>query len=331
MVTPDYSLDVDYVTDLDAAGLMDQVLDETFPLWGDGLDRRAYGLWNQAQRRTRWGRDRLTRVGLVDSGRGAVLASAKRYLFDAVLDGAHVPVLGLGAVFTAADQRGRGLAPKLVDRMVADAAERGCRLALLFSEIGEDYYARLGFSAVPRRMWTLTVPPTDRGAPATMVRTADPTDLPEMAALSMSGAATTGAQFAIVRSPEWLDFAVTRRRLCAGFGPDGMRQVEVLVAEEGYRVAAYIVVSRGPGGVVLEDCADRDPSGARIGALLEALVERDPSQPDRSLRAWLPEGLRPPQLHVEDAGAASDIMMFRAISGDAAVPTDVVYWPLDVF
>lgn len=302
--------------------LLEQVLDHTYGLWGDGLSRKAYGLWNLAQVKTGWGKANLSRVGLVEGDQ--VVASAKRYLFDAFVGGQPARVLGIGAVFTPDARRGQGLAPRLIEAMIADGQARGCSVAVLFSEIGADYYTRFGFTVVPRRMVTIDVPHTRRGAPATMVRVADPLDFPEISALSMTYA--QDASFALKRTPDLIEFGITRRRLRAGLGPSGLRQVEVFVAEEGYRAAAFIIVSRGPEGVVLEDCGDRDPTGARIGALLEAYVERDPSRPDRTLRAWLPAGLHPPQVRLSAPFDAPEIMMVRGMT-----TTLPVYWPLDVF
>ncbi len=315
------------------SSLLEQVLDDTYGLWGDGLSRKAYGLWNLAQMKTRWGKENLARVGLVEGDR--VMVSAKRYLFDAVIAGHPTRVLGIGAVFTPESRRGQGLAPRLVEAMIADGKARGCTVALLFSEIGAAYYTRLGFTAVPRQMVTIDVPHTRRGAPATMVRAADPLDFPEIAAVSMTYAMK--ASFALNRTPDLIEFGIMRRRLRAGLGPAGLRQVEIYVAEEGYRAAAFIVVSRGPEGVVLEDCGDRDPSGARIGALLEAYVERDPSQADRTLRAWLPDGLHPPQVRFSAPFDAPEIMMVRHLPTDASGPPLIspaphpTWWPLDVF
>ena len=55
----------------------EQILDLTYPLWGEGLTRQAYGSWNRGQMSTPWGRTHLERVALVDAGQ--VLSSAKRY------------------------------------------------------------------------------------------------------------------------------------------------------------------------------------------------------------------------------------------------------------
>jgi predicted N-acetyltransferase YhbS len=305
--------------------LLDQVLDDTYSLWGDGLTRRAYGQWNLAQMKTAWGKAHLHRVGLVEGDE--VVVSAKRYLFDGLVDGRPEKLLGIGAVFNPERRRGRQLAPRLIEQMLADGRARGCTLAVLFSEIGAPYYERLGFTVIPRTLVTIDIPRTRRGAPGTMVRAVTPADLPEIASISMTY--TSGAGLALDRTPEFLEFTLARRRLRAGLGPSGLRTLEVFVAEEGYRAAAYVVVSRGPEGVVLEECGDRDPRGSRIGAMLEALVERDPSNPDRTLRAWLPPGLHPPQVQLLDPTPATEVMMVRSLS--CAPVNHSVWWSTDVF
>jgi hypothetical protein len=48
-----------------------------------------------------------------------------------------------------------------------------------------------------------------------------------------------------------------------------------VVADEGSEAAAYVIVSVvGNLWWTLEDCGDRDPAGARVGALLQALLAR---------------------------------------------------------
>lgn len=320
---------------------LEQVLDDTYPLWGEGLSRRAYGQWNLAQTKTAWGRGHLCRVGLVEGDE--VVASAKRYLFDALTEGKPAKALGIGAVFTPERHRGHGLAPQLIDQMLVDGAARGCTIAVLFSEIGTPYYERLGFTVVPRTLVTIDVPRTRRGAPGTMVRAVAPGDLPEISSISMTYA--KDAPFALDRTAEFIEFGLARKRLRAGLGPLGLRELEVFVAEEGYRAAAYIVVSRGPEGVVLEECGDRDPRGSRIGAMLEAYLERDPSNPDRTFRAWLPAGLHPPQLQLLNPTPATEVMMVRTLSesplphcliaplphSPEALSPHAQWWHIDVF
>lgn len=310
--------------------LAEQVFDATFPMWGDGLSRHAYGRWNEAQMRTAWGRAHLHRVGLVDAGQ--VVASAKRYLFDVVLNGQPASMVGIGAVFTPAPFRGRGLAPALIERMLEDAAVRGCAGAVLFSEIGADYYARLGFVEVPRRLVTVDVPRSRRGAPGTMVRSLEPADLPEIA--DITDRWSSGAGLALARSSALIEYAITRRRLRAGFGPQGLRHLEAFVSEEGHKPVSWVVVSHGPEGTQLEDCGDRDPSGARVGAMLEALAERDPASDDRTFSAWFPGSMRPPQMRISEPFRPAEIMMVKAIGAATNLPQTNLetYWPtLDIF
>src|SRR5687768_10298708 len=69
--------------------LLEQILDLTFPIWSEGLARAAYGQWNRAQLRTAWGRDHLHRLALVAAD-GTLLATLKRYRYDARLDGREI-------------------------------------------------------------------------------------------------------------------------------------------------------------------------------------------------------------------------------------------------
>ena len=308
----------------------EHILDGTYPIWGEGLSREAYSRWNRAQLATPWGREHLCRMATVDES-GDVLASAKRYDFVGSAGGERVRILGIGAVFTPEARRGRGHARTLMEMMMSDAARRGCTLALLFSEIGPAYYEAMGFQAVPQRRITLEASPVN-GSPAMLVRSGDADDLPVMAEISARYAAD--AAFALERSPELIAFGLARRRLLAGLGPPGLRDVEFFVTEEAHRPAAYVVITRGPRGRFLEDCGDRDPTGARIGAMLQVLAAREPAEAPLRVTGWLPASLRPPQVRVVLDEPASDIMMVRSLSEDPkALPvlTPSVYWPLDLF
>src|SRR5690242_10771270 len=117
------------LTPVDAA-LHDQILDDTYPLWHDGLTRERYALYNRGQMQTRWGSRALSRVALVD--RGHLLASAKRYDLTMQIDGRAAPTLGIGAVFTPLKQRRHGYAAQLIESLCTEARAAGARLALLF-------------------------------------------------------------------------------------------------------------------------------------------------------------------------------------------------------
>jgi GNAT superfamily N-acetyltransferase len=308
-------------------GILTEVLDGTYPIWGEGLSRDAYEKWNRAQTETIWGRANLRRVALLDGGR--VLSSAKQYDLEALTGGRRIRVLGIGAVFTDPSLRGQGHAAALIDAMIADARARGSELALLFSEIGASYYERLGCAVVPQRVPTIEVI-RKPGAPAALVRAGEPTDLDAIA--EISARARHGAAFALDRTAPFIAFMLARKRLLAGLGPAGLRSVEFFVTEEAYRAVAYVVISRGPHGAFLEDCGDCDPTGARIGAMLQVLDAREPAEPPLRCRASIPPGLVPPQWRVISDAAAEEIMMARSLGEDRAiVPSQTVYPHLDVF
>jgi hypothetical protein len=241
-------------------------------------------------------------------------------------------VLGIGAVFTPPELRGQGQARIIIEEMCAQGARDGVGWALLFSEIGASYYEPLGFAALPRSIVTVVVKEKP-GAPATFVRAGETTDLPFIAELSATY--SHGASVALDRTADLIGFGIARRRLLAGLGPPGLRHAEFFVAEEGHRPAAYVVITRGPSGVVLEECGDRDPTGARLGSMLQVLHAREPSLKQEPLRGWLPLSLRAPQMIVLDESPAAEIMMLRRIGAASSVSVDtagpVTYWQTDVF
>src|SRR6266496_4384873 len=250
---------------------LQQVLDHSHPWWHDGLSRAAYGRYYAAQLATPWGRGHLQRLALVD--RGEVLASAKLYTFDAILDAAPVRIAGIGALFTAPSHRGRGHARAIVERLLERAAADGAGLALLFSIIGADYYAHLGFEAIPTPNLSLRViEDSRRGAPMTLVRAGEDRDLAGIVALGRVRAERYRVH--LDRDRDFLHFAIVRKRLLAGLSPAGVREVQFFIAEEGASAVAYVVLTVRGGAWVLEECGDRDPAGARVGAILRSEERR---------------------------------------------------------
>jgi GNAT superfamily N-acetyltransferase len=310
--------------------LLESILNLTFPIWNDGLARPAYAQWNAAQLRTRFGRERLHRFALVDDD-GRLLATAKRYRFDAHLDGRNGFVSGIAAVCTPAELRRRGHATAIIEQLVDAERGGGAMAAALFSEIGPAFYERLGFQPVALDEVTVNVE-VKAGSPAMLVRAGDERDIPAIAALHEVRAA--GARFALSRTVPLIQYAIAKKRLMAGLGPAGLRQVEFYVAEEGASAVAYVVLSVSANGWTLEEAGDRDPAGARLGAMLQVLVAREPSQRVPLIRAWWPRSFPvPPQLRLSDRSDSRDLLMVRPFV-DLPRPLttdDVFYWRSDYF
>jgi predicted N-acetyltransferase YhbS len=315
--------------------IFDRILDDTYPLWNDGLTRLAYGRFYAAQIGTPWGRKHLQRFALVEGDE--VAASAKLYRFDAVRDGQPIQVAGLGAIFTTPAARGRGAARELIglllERAVADRAD----LALLFSEIGPEYYARLGFEAIATKDVQLRVTESTRhGAPMTMVRGGDDRDLADIVAQGVTRAEPY--RFHLTRERDLVHFAIARKRLFAGLSPPGVRAVHFFIAEEGASAVAYIVITVQGEAWTIEEMGDRDPSGARVGAILQTLIARAPAEKRPSIRAWLPNGFLPPQLTIVGETPSIEVMMIKPLNDRARgtlswplASQDVMYWRSDMF
>jgi GNAT superfamily N-acetyltransferase len=307
---------------------LERILDTTFPVWHDGLTRKAYGQLNDAQTRTSWGGQHLHRVALVDES-GALLSSAKRYRLRGVLRGRPVLVCGIGAVFTAPDVRGRGYASELVTRLVREERQAGADLAMLFSEIGAAFYERLSFQTVPLDEVSLAVHRKD-GAPAMLVRAGGESDLPALASMHATRAAASS--FTLQRDPSYIQFSLAKKRLRAGLAPPGVRHVEFYVAEEGASAVAYVILSINEHGWTLDEAGDRDPAGARLGAMLQVLVAREPSAVQPPIRAWWPRAFPvPPQMTMTRTGQARDQLMMRPLADIPLPDDDVFYWRGDVF
>ena len=309
--------------------LLERIFDLTYPIWNEGLSRKAYGQWNVAQSRTPWARERFRRFALVDGD--AVLASLKRYRHNVRLFGRDGWMSGLGAVFTPPDSRRRGHASELIERVLAQDKADGALVSCLFSEIGAAFYERLGFATVPLDEVTVNVR-AKAGAPAMLVRAGAESDLPALAAMHQVRA--SGAPFAVRRDQATIGFALTKKRLFAGLSAAGKRQVEFFVAEEGASAVAYAVISMNQYGWTLEEAGDRDPAGARLGALLQVLVAREPTHAPPLIRTWWPATFAvPPQVTLTGRTDSRDIMMMRPLAG-VRIPTkseEVFYWRADYF
>jgi GNAT superfamily N-acetyltransferase len=319
---------------VDAEGrILERILDDTYNIWSDGLSRVAYGRFYAAQVATPWGRQHLSRLALIEGD--DLLASAKLYRFEAMLDGRPIQVAGIGAVFTTPATRGRGAARVLLDRILERAVADGADLALLFSEIGPEYYARLGFEALPTPERQLRVTESTRyGAPMTMVRAGDDRDLANIVAMGLTRAAPY--RFHLNRDTDLVHFAIVRRRLLAGLGASGVRALHFFVAEEGASAVAYVVISVHGHEWTLEEMGDRDPAGARAGAILQALIAREPAEQRPSIKAWLPDGFLPPQITIVGEKASADVMMIRPLTArgkpsSPLAPASVFYWHGDHF
>ena len=310
---------------------LDRVLDSRWRTADQGLDRDAYRKFHEARTRTEWGRRSQGAYVLVDGNH--ILASAERYDLSGVLDERAVAVCGIGSVSVAPSPSSVDHARTLVDALANDAAARGVEIALLFPQPGSADDAPDGFHVIPSTELTLVVTEsTRRGAPMTMVRAGEKRDL--AAIVAMGRVRAEPFRFHLNRDLDFLEYVITTRRLLAGLGGAHVRELQFFIAEEGITAAAYVIVSVAGDVWTLEECGDRDPSGARVGALLQALIARDPPERRPTIHARLPRRFLPPQITIAAATPAGDVVRIRMLGGAASAPPlasdDVLLWQNDI-
>jgi hypothetical protein len=281
--------------------------------------------------KTAWGRRHQRRFALVDGA--DVLASATQYDLAAVLDQRPVRVCGIGSIFSEPTHRDGGHARVLVDRLLGEAARDGAAMALLFSDMSHEHQPA-GFEVVSMTEAELNVTePSRRGAPMTLIRGGEERDL--AAIVAMGQVRATPFRFHLDRDVDFVQYAVTKKRLLAGLGPARARQLHFFIAEEGITAAAYVVVSIVGSTWTIEECGDRDPSGARVGAILQALIAREPVERRPTIRAWLPRGFVPPQVTIVSAKPSTEVLLMRPLESMVAQPRlsgdEVLYWRGDIF
>jgi GNAT superfamily N-acetyltransferase len=311
--------------------VLDRVLDAAYLTSGGVLSRRAYGKFHAARMKTTWGNRHQQQVALVEGD--DILASAERYDLSGVLDGRPVGVCGIGSVFTEPSQRGHGHPRRLVEELVHDAEREGAEVALLFPPVDIDEDVPRGFRPMSLTDLSLVVTESSRhGAPMTTVRGGEERDL--AAIVAMGRVRAEPFRFHLDRDVDFVQYVITTRRLLAGLGSADARKLQFFIAEEGITAAAYIVISVVGNVWTVEECGDRDSSGARVGALLQALIAREPGEQRATIRAWLPPRFLPPQLTIVSAAPSTDTVWIRMLgSRTMALPLsadDVLFWRNDI-
>jgi hypothetical protein len=312
--------------------VLKRVLDAGADISPESLSREAYAKFDAAQMKTAWGRDHRRRFALVDGA--DVLASATHYDLPGVLDKRRVRVCGIGEIFTQTPHDTGGVvARELVNRLVEKASRDGAALALLFSDMSHELRPA-GFEVVSMTEGELKVTESARrGAPMTLIRGGEERDLGAIVAMGQIRA--DPFRFHLDRDGDFVQYAITKKRLLAGLGKPGARQLHFFIAEEGITAAAYVVVSVVGDTWTIEECGDRDPSGARVGAILQALIAREPVERRPTIRAWFPRGFVPPQVTILSTKPSTDALMVRSLGSTVVQPLlsgdDVLYWRSDIF
>jgi predicted N-acetyltransferase YhbS len=121
------------------------ILRETFEIWAAGLPEDLYRQYVWRQINHPWSRKHQQYV--VYRQMGAVVSCCKIYQYTFMSRGRPLLITGIGGVFTAEKERGKGYGKSMVADIVARAKSEEKAGVMLFSDIGEALYDELGFEA----------------------------------------------------------------------------------------------------------------------------------------------------------------------------------------
>jgi len=137
------------------------VLPHSSALWAGNRSLDEYVRDFVAIAASAYGKRRFRTMGLrID---GSIVVSCKRYEREIRCGERSLRAVGIGAVFTPPELRGRGYASALIGVLLDNERAAGTDIAYLFSDIHPAFYERLGFVTLPSRTFSLradTLPAT---------------------------------------------------------------------------------------------------------------------------------------------------------------------------
>jgi len=170
----------------------------------------------------------------------AVLASCFLYELDLRLDGRRLELGGIGALWVRPDLRRLGLGRLLLERVHAWLREQRKQGAFLFSAIGDAYYERLGYVALPGRELSGRFDEHEHPPVAceAELRAYEPRDFAGVRELY--NLTSSLQRIALLRTDDYWDYRLERARRSVELGFDPAHAGAFLVAEREGELRAYL-------------------------------------------------------------------------------------------
>ena len=134
---------------LDAQTYAREVLPLTAELWAGRRDFERYVAQTLEIAHSGYGRRHYRTIGLSDGER--LISSFKRYDRGVHVGAQRLRAMGIGAVYTPPEFRGRGYASAMLALALDGARAEGYDVAYLFSDIRPQFYEDIGFTRLPSR------------------------------------------------------------------------------------------------------------------------------------------------------------------------------------
>lgn len=254
-----------------------EVLPLTAELWAGRRDFERYVAHTLELAQSGYGRRHFSTMGLYEGGK--LVASFKRYERSMHVGRSRLRAMGIGAVYTPPDLRGRGYASAMIAMALDAARSEGFDAAFLFSDIHPQFYTTLGFTRLPSRSMSLRADSLDDRR--IEVRAVEESDWSGIRRCFELGDRLRPWSFA--RTPLVWEFV--RLRLRQG-GEHASGVPTQLLVRLGRGIAAYVLGVRAPehDAFILDECGFAD-RGA--GELIAPLL-RSAAGDLRRVVGWLP-------------------------------------------
>ncbi len=265
-----------------------RILPLTAPLWANGRTFDAYVSQTLELARSEYGKKHYRTDGL-RVGKD-IVASFKRYERVAWLRSNKLAAIGIGAVFTPPEFRGRGYASAMLAMALDNARSQRLDFAYLFSDIHPQFYKTLGFVELPSRLISFRADSLSRKR--LDIATLSAKDWP--AVRRCFDATQTRRDWGFERGPAFWKWLQTR----IAHGSEHVHgQAVHLIARRGRAVAAYVLGQREPAhdAYVLDEFGfagetDRELVGSLLRAAAGDLRRITGWLPPDSVRNLLPRG-----------------------------------------
>ena len=267
------------------------VLTESHALWGAGLSVPDYvGMWEEMAD-ARWARAWYSWRVLADD-HGRAVSSLK--LYRPVLRlGEHIGrAAAIGAVLTPRALRRRGHAATLIRATLEVAALRGDTSALLFTDIGTEYYRAFGFTPLPCEDAVGSIVGEASSAPEGVSLRAMTVDDLDLVAVAQQ-ASCTGRPLAILRDRAHWEFLLLRAAtFFRRFDGSGLER-RFMIAMEGSRPIGYLVAVLGPGEWNLREADAFDGDPRTLARVLHAGAAEANASAAATVWGWIPRAVWP--------------------------------------
>jgi GNAT superfamily N-acetyltransferase len=252
------------------------------PIWGGGLNPERFIAFQRRLADSPEAGRRYRLLGLFDAEH--LLSAMKAYELHGTYAGTELRLLGIGAVYTPPPLRRRGCARRMLELAIAEYRSRGFDAALLFSDIGGEYYERLGFRAVRSDECIAEAGDLPRADSAGTVGPGDEASLARVFASSRSG----NGELSLARDGWVLSFQLRRLRELAHARGVGEPEWAIRITSGAGEAAAMLRVARDAVDVLDAGWTDKSLREPLLTALRDFLLRHARSR----LRLWPAHQLR---------------------------------------